>query len=70
MSTQFFERQETQRKHTRWLVWGFVAAILAVVVVINLVVLVGLGGDPLRIAARTNPKIDFLDLVAGARAPS
>jgi Zn-dependent protease with chaperone function len=45
MSTQFFERQETQKTYTRWLVWGFIAAILAVVVVINLVVIVGLGGD-------------------------
>jgi Zn-dependent protease with chaperone function len=48
VSTQFFERQETQRKHTRWLVWAFIAAILAVVLAINLVVLVGFGGDPVR----------------------
>ena len=31
MSTQFFERQEAQRKYTRWLVGGFIAAILLVV---------------------------------------
>ncbi|HEV7608360.1 MAG TPA: M48 family metallopeptidase [Steroidobacteraceae bacterium] len=58
MSTQFFERQETQRKYTRWLVWGFVAAILAVVLVINLVVLVGLGGDPRRVF-RHEPEVVF-----------
>ncbi|MEO8017715.1 MAG: M48 family metalloprotease [Pseudomonadota bacterium] len=58
MSTQFFERQETQRKYTRWLVWGFVAAILAVVLVINLVVLVGLGGDPRRVF-RHEPELIF-----------
>lgn len=49
MTTQFFERQETQKTYTRWLVWAFIAAILAVVVVINLVVLVGLGGNPVRV---------------------
>jgi Zn-dependent protease with chaperone function len=58
VSTQFFERQETQRKHTRWLVWGFIAAILAVVVVINLVVLVGLEGDPRRML-RHEPEVIF-----------
>ena len=58
MSTQFFERQETQRKYTRWLVWGFIAAILAVVLVINLVVLVGLGGDPRRVF-RHEPEVTF-----------
>jgi Zn-dependent protease with chaperone function len=49
VTTEFFERQEAQRTYTRWLVWGFVAAILIVVLVINLVVLVGLGGDPVRV---------------------
>ena len=58
VSTQFFERQETERKHTRWLVWGFIAAILAVVLVINLVVLVGLGGDPRRVF-RHEPEVIF-----------
>jgi len=58
VSTQFFERQETQRKYTRWLVWGFIAAILAVVLVINLVVLVGLGGDPRRVF-RHEPEVIF-----------
>ena len=45
MTTQFFERQETQKSYTRWLVWAFAAAILVVVLVINVVVIVGLGGD-------------------------
>ncbi len=48
MSTLFFERQEAQRSHTRWLVWGFILAILLVVAVINVVVLLGLGGDLVR----------------------
>ena len=53
MTTQFFERQETQKSYTRWLVWAFIAAILVVVVVIDLVVIVGLGGDIERIWRRT-----------------
>ena len=58
MSTQFFERQEVQRKYTRWLMLGFIAAILLVVVVINLVVLVGLGGNPMWVFRR-NPEYVF-----------
>lgn len=58
MSTQFFERQEVQRKYTRWLVLGFIAAILSVVAVINLVVLVGVGGNPLWVLRR-NPEYVF-----------
>jgi Zn-dependent protease with chaperone function len=50
MSTQFFERQETQKAQSRWLVWAFIGAILLVVAVINLVVLVGLGGNPIEVA--------------------
>jgi Zn-dependent protease with chaperone function len=49
MSTQFFERQETQKRQTQWLVWAFIAAILAVVAVINLVVLAGLGAHPAHV---------------------
>jgi Zn-dependent protease with chaperone function len=49
VSTQFFERQETQRSYTRWLVVAFVAAFLLVTVVINLVVVVGLMGHPGRV---------------------
>jgi Zn-dependent protease with chaperone function len=63
VSTQFFERQETQRKHTRWLVWGFIAAILAVVVVINLVVLVGLEGDPRRVLLHEPEVIFWISLI-------
>ena len=58
MSTQFFERQETQRSQTRWLVLGFIAAFLAVTSVINLVVIVGLVGDP-RIAWALYPEYFF-----------
>ncbi|HEX6397434.1 MAG TPA: M48 family metallopeptidase [Steroidobacteraceae bacterium] len=56
MSTQFFERQEAQKSYTRWLVGSFVLAFLWVTVVINLVVTVGLVGDPLR-AVREYPEI-------------
>ena len=49
MTTQFFERQETQRSLTRWLVVGFILAFLLVTVVINLVVIVGLVGHPLYV---------------------
>ena len=56
MSTQFFERQEVQRKYTLWLVGGFVAAILLVVLVINLVVIVGFGDDPMRVL-RHEPEV-------------
>jgi Zn-dependent protease with chaperone function len=49
MTTQFFERQEIQKSRTHLLVGGFIAAIVAVVVVINLVVLIGLGGNPIAV---------------------
>jgi Zn-dependent protease with chaperone function len=58
LSTQFFERQEVERKYTRWLIAGFIAAILVVVVVINLVVLVGLGGNPMQVM-RHEPSVVF-----------
>src|SRR5690349_5140986 len=58
MSTQFFERQETQKTYTRWLVWAFIGAILAVVLVINLIVLVGLGGNPIA-AVEEEPMFVF-----------
>ena len=61
MSTQFFERQEAQRKYTRWLVTGFIAAILLVIAVINLVVLVGpWRQSAARLAPRTRSRL--LDL--------
>ena len=56
MSSQFFERQETQRKATRWLVLGFIAAILLVVVVINLVGILAFGENPLDIL-RHEPQV-------------
>jgi Zn-dependent protease with chaperone function len=56
VSTQFFERQEVQKSHTRWLVAGFVLAFLMVTVVINLVVTIGLVGHPLQ-ALREYPGI-------------
>jgi Zn-dependent protease with chaperone function len=49
MTTQFFERQETQKSYSRWLIWGFVLAILLVVAVISVIVIVGLGGDVVAI---------------------
>ena len=52
MSTLFFERQEAQKSYSRWLVWAFIGAILLVVAVINLVVLVGLGGNPVETVQR------------------
>jgi Zn-dependent protease with chaperone function len=58
VSTEFFARQEAEKTYTRWLVWGFIAAILAVVIVINLVILVGLGGDPLQVV-RKEPQVIF-----------
>ncbi|HYJ39667.1 MAG TPA: M48 family metallopeptidase [Steroidobacteraceae bacterium] len=58
MTTQFFERQDAQRKYTLWLVSGFVAAILLVVLVVNLVVILGLGADP-RWVLRHEPHVVF-----------
>ncbi|HTU67070.1 MAG TPA: M48 family metallopeptidase [Steroidobacteraceae bacterium] len=58
MSTQFFERQETQKSVTRWLVLGFIAAIVAVVTIINAIVLIGIQLDPVR-TWRHNPEIVF-----------
>lgn len=55
MNTQFFERQETQRNHTRWLVVGFIFAMLLVTLVINLVVTIGFVGHPLY-ALRHHPE--------------
>ena len=49
MSSQFFERQEIQRSYTRWLIAGFVVAFLMVTAVINLVVMLGLGANPLHV---------------------
>jgi Zn-dependent protease with chaperone function len=56
VTTQFFERQEAQRKYTAWLVWAFVTAMLLVVIVINLVVILGLGTNPARVW-RSEPEV-------------
>jgi len=58
VTTQFFERQEVQRKYTLWLVTAFIVCILLVVAVINLVVLLGFGGDPRRVL-RHEPEVVF-----------
>lgn len=58
MSTQFFERQDAQRSYTRWLVLGFVAAILTVVLAIDLVVLTAIDLNPAH-TLRTHPEIVF-----------
>ena len=63
MTTQFFERQEVQRKYTRWLLLGFIAAILLVIVVINLVVMVGVAGNPLLVMHRHPEYIVWISLV-------
>jgi Zn-dependent protease with chaperone function len=49
VSTQFFERQEIQRSYTRWLIVGFIVALLLVTAVINMVVVLGLGANPLHV---------------------
>ena len=49
VSTQFFERQELQKSYTRWLVVGFIVAILMVTLVIDLVLAVGFFGNPLEV---------------------
>jgi len=56
VSTQFFERQEAQRSYTRWLVLGFIAAILAVVTIINAIVIVGIDLNPMR-TLRHHPQV-------------
>jgi Zn-dependent protease with chaperone function len=52
VTTQFFERQETQRSLTRWLVVGFILAFLLVTAVIDLVIVVGLLGHPMDVVRR------------------
>jgi Zn-dependent protease with chaperone function len=58
VSGQFFERQEVQRSQTRLLVAGFIAALLAVVAVINLVVVLGVGESPAVVWGR-EPMVFF-----------
>jgi Zn-dependent protease with chaperone function len=56
VSTQFFERQETQKSYTRWLVVGFILAFLLVTLVIDVVVAIGVVGHPLY-ALREFPQL-------------
>jgi hypothetical protein len=58
LSTQFFERQEVQRSQTQWLVVAFIAALLLVTVVFNLVIIVGLIGHP-REVLEEHPEVVF-----------
>ena len=63
MTTQFFERQEAQRKYTAWLVGAFVVAILLVVLFVNLVVIVGLGGDVAHVLRHEPSVVVWVTLV-------
>jgi Zn-dependent protease with chaperone function len=64
VTTQFFERQETQRKYTAWLVGAFVVAMILVVLVINLVVILGLGGHPMRVWRQEPELIVWITVIA------
>ena len=63
VSTQFFERQEIQRSQTKWLVTGFIAALLLVTVVINLVVIVGFIGHPLDVLRFHPEYVAYISLI-------
>ena len=56
VTTQFFERQEAQRKYTAWLLGAFIAAMVLVVIAINLVIIIGLGASPASVW-RTEPEV-------------
>jgi Zn-dependent protease with chaperone function len=64
VTTQFFERQETQRKYTSWLVGAFVAAMLLVVLFINVVVILGLGANPAKVWRHEPGVIVWVTLIA------
>ena len=64
MTTQFFERQETQRKYTAWLVGAFVAAMVLVVLVINLVIILGLGSNPAKIWRHEPAVVVWITVIA------
>ena len=63
MSTQFFERQETQRSYTKWLVLSFIGALLVVTAAINLVVIVGLFGEPFYIVRHHPEYVAWISVV-------
>jgi Zn-dependent protease with chaperone function len=64
VTTQFFERQETQRRYTNWLVGAFVAAMLLVVLFINLVVILGLGANPAKIWRHEPSVVVWITVIA------
>jgi Zn-dependent protease with chaperone function len=64
VTTQFFERQETQRKYTAWLVGAFVAAMLLVVLVINLVIILGLGSNPAKVWRHEPAVVVWISIIA------
>ena len=64
MTTQFFERQETQRKYTAWLVGAFVAAMILVVLVINLVIILGLGSNPAMVWRHEPAVVGWITAIA------
>jgi len=64
VTTQFFERQETQRKYTAWLVGAFVAAMLLVVLVINLVIIFGFGANPAEVLRQEPSVVVWITVIA------
>jgi Zn-dependent protease with chaperone function len=65
LSTQFFERQEVQRKHTRLLVLAFIAAMLLVIAVIDLLVVLTLGGHPVTVWRHQPEVIVWTSIIVG-----
>jgi Zn-dependent protease with chaperone function len=63
VSTQFFERQDTQRSYTKWLVLGFIGALLIVTAAINLVVIVGFFGEPFYIVRHHPEYVAWISVV-------
>jgi Zn-dependent protease with chaperone function len=64
VTTQFFERQEKQRKYTSWLLGAFVAAMILVVLVINLVIILGLGASPAEVWREEPAVIGWITVIA------
>jgi Zn-dependent protease with chaperone function len=64
VTTQFFERQEAQRKYTSWLLAAFITAMLLVVIVINLVVILGLGGNPAKVWRHEPAVLVWITIIA------
>jgi len=64
VTTQFFERQEKQRKYTSWLLGAFVVAMLLVVLFINLVIILGLGASPAEVWREEPAIIGWITVIA------